>query len=225
MSEAESGGFHGGVAEGFELLVEVRHGARAVVLFRTLDDADAVAEASGHGGNPALARDAVGVHGEENFVLCNLEGAFEGALLGARDLRKVLREREYAELFVRGGEIFQNLACGVGGAVVHADDFPVACVILDGEGFECPLGEFFLVSHRDDDGDARGRFRASVAVRLDDAYDEEQEQERVDGRESCDDKNAHGPKCSISRFADGDWRPGLHREMRGSRGFGVAARR
>ena len=76
VSPAESGGFHGGVAQGFEFLVQVRHGAAAVILFRALHNANAVVKAACHGGNPTLARNAVGVHGQKHFVLSNLESAF-----------------------------------------------------------------------------------------------------------------------------------------------------
>ena len=82
MSEAEPGGFHGGVAERFELLVKVGERAAAVVLLGPLHNADAVDKAARHCGNPALARNAVGVHRQKHFVLCNLEGAFERTLLG-----------------------------------------------------------------------------------------------------------------------------------------------
>ena len=79
--------FHRSVAERFEFLVEVRHRARAVILLGALHNADTIDKSPGHGGNPALARDAVGVHRQEHFVFRNLEGAFEGALLGACNLR------------------------------------------------------------------------------------------------------------------------------------------
>ena len=86
-AKAKARRFHRRVAERFEFLVEVRHRACAVVLLGALHNADAIDKSPGHGGNPALARDAVGVHRQEHFVFGNLEGAFEGALLGACDLR------------------------------------------------------------------------------------------------------------------------------------------
>ena len=86
-SKAKTCRFHRGVTERFEFLVEVRHRTCAVVLFWPLYNADAIDKSPGHGGNPALARDAVGVHRQEHFVFGNLEGAFERALLGACNLR------------------------------------------------------------------------------------------------------------------------------------------
>ena len=87
--ETKARGFHGGIAERFELLVKVRHRTGAVVLLGPLHNADSVHETPCHRGNPALARDAVGVHRQEHFVFGNLECAFEGALLGACNLRQV----------------------------------------------------------------------------------------------------------------------------------------
>ena len=75
--EAEPGSFHRGIAERFELLVKVRHGTGAIVLLWPLYNADSIHETARHRGNPALARDAVGVHRQEHFVFCNLESAFE----------------------------------------------------------------------------------------------------------------------------------------------------
>ncbi len=86
-AKAKARGFHGGVAESFEFLVEVWHRTRAVVLLWALHDADTVDEPPGHRGNPALARDAVGIHRQKHFVLGYLERAFERAFLGACDLR------------------------------------------------------------------------------------------------------------------------------------------
>ncbi len=86
-SKAKARCFHRGVAERFKFLVEVRHRARAVVLLGALHNADAIDKSPGHGGNPALARDAVGIHRQEHFVFGNLEGAFERALLGTCNLR------------------------------------------------------------------------------------------------------------------------------------------
>ena len=165
-TETESGCFHPGIAERFELLIEVWHGTCAVVLLGPLHDADVIDESPCHRSNPALAWDAVGVHREEYFVFGNFEGAFEGAFFGTCDLRKVLREAEYAELRVRRGKLFQNFAGGVRGTVIDANHFPFAYVVLYGEGFERALGEFLFVSHRDDYRNARGRFGAFIAMRL-----------------------------------------------------------
>ncbi len=90
-AKAKACGFHRGVAERFELLVKVRHGACAVVLFGALHDADSIDEPPGHGGNPAFARDAVGIHCQKHFVFCNFERAFKGPLFGACDDRQILR--------------------------------------------------------------------------------------------------------------------------------------
>ena len=86
-SKAKARCFHRGVAERFKFLVEVRHRARAVVLLGALHNADAIDKSPRHGSDPALARDAVGVHRQEHFVFRNLEGAFERALLGTCNLR------------------------------------------------------------------------------------------------------------------------------------------
>ena len=90
-AKAEPCGFHRGVAERFELLVKVRHGACAVVLFGALHDADSIDEPPCHRRNPAFARNAVGVHCQKHLVFCNLERAFEGPLFGTCDDRQILR--------------------------------------------------------------------------------------------------------------------------------------
>ena len=90
-SKTETCRFHRGVSERFELLVKVRHGTRAVVLLGALHNADAIDEPPGHGGYPAFARNAVGVHRQKYFVFRNVERAFEGSLFGTCDDRQILR--------------------------------------------------------------------------------------------------------------------------------------
>ena len=67
---------------------------------------------------------------------------------------------------MRGGERFENFFCAVRGAVIDANHFPFAYVVLYGEGFKRAFSKFLFVSHRDDDRNARGRLGAFVAMRL-----------------------------------------------------------
>ena len=173
VAKAKTGRFHGSVSERFELLVQMGERSASIILFGALHYANAVDKAARHGGNPAFARNAVGIHRQEHFVLCNLEGTLEGAFFGACNLRKILRERQHLKPGVRGGEFFEDFLGGIGGAVIDADYFPFANIVLFGEGFERTLREFFFVSHGNDYRYARGRLGTLVTVRADESYDKE----------------------------------------------------
>ncbi len=173
MAPAETGAFHGGVAQGFQLLEKVGHGAASVVLLRALHNADSIHKAACHGGNPALAGNAVGVHGQKDFVLCNLECTFQSAFLGACNLRKVRRQAKNAEPGVILGKLLENFLGAVGGTVVHANDFPFSGVILGGQGFQGSLGEFFLIAHGNHHRYAGSCLRTFVTARADKSYNEE----------------------------------------------------
>ena len=80
---------------------------------------------------------------------------------------------------MRGRELLENLARGIRRAVVDANHFPFAGVVLFGESFQRTLCEFFFVTHRHHDRNARGRLRPPVTVRADKPYYEKQEQKSV----------------------------------------------
>ncbi len=129
-AKAKACGFHRGVTERFEFLVKVRHGTRAVILLRPLHNANIANEPPGHRSNPALSRDAVGIHREEHIVFGYLESAFESAFFGACNLRQVVGERKHPETRMRCGKFFENFERAVRGTVIDANNFPFANVIL-----------------------------------------------------------------------------------------------
>ena len=173
VTPAESGCFHGCVAQGFQFLVKVGERTAAVILLGSLYNADAVGESACHGGNPALAGNAVGVHGQKHIVFCDFEGAFQGAFLGACNLGQIRRKGEYLEFRMGGGEFFQDFAGGIGGTVVYANHFPFAHVILFGKGFQGALREFFFVTHGDHYRNAGRGLGAPVSVCANNPYYEE----------------------------------------------------